>query len=127
MDMTKMQRMHPLLLAAAIAMAVAGIAVPALAQSNTPWLPPTYQSPPNLSQQIPIPSAPGPHASVASPPLLYVPQTGRTLPNLPVIAGSGRHGRETYQDRAARCAHQAGTYGAAAGDRNAYIGTCINQ
>ena len=36
-------------------------------------------------------------------------------------------GVETYQDRAARCAHQAGVYGQAAGDRNAYIGSCINQ
>jgi hypothetical protein len=36
-------------------------------------------------------------------------------------------GAETYQDRAARCAHQAGVYGQAAGDRNAYVDSCINQ
>jgi hypothetical protein len=64
----------------------------------------------------------------AVPPPLYVPETGRNLPNLPVASGSGPGGRETYQDRAARCAHQAGVYGpAATGDRNVYINSCINQ
>ncbi len=64
----------------------------------------------------------------AVPPPLYVPQTGQVLPNLPAISGSGPGGSETSQDRAARCAHQAGVYGpAATGDRNAYIGGCINQ
>jgi hypothetical protein len=110
-----------------IALTSAGIAVPANAQSTTPWLPPTYQSPSNLSTVTPVPSAPLPHAAPVSPPLLYVPGTGRTLPNLPTLSGSGRGGRETYQDRAARCAHQAGTYGSAAGDRDTYINTCINQ
>lgn len=68
---------------------------------------------------------PEPSARAAQP--LYVPQTGQTLPNLPTVAPSGPGGRETYQDRAARCAHQAGVYGQAAGDRNAYVGACINQ
>jgi hypothetical protein len=63
----------------------------------------------------------------AVPPPLYVPQTGQLLPNLPTVSGSGPGGGETSQDRAARCAHQAGVYGQAAGDRNAYIGSCINQ
>jgi hypothetical protein len=77
-------------------------------------------------------SPPPSHAVVtrppAVPPSLYVPQTGRSLPNVPAISGSGPGGSETYQDRAARCAHQAGVYGpAATGDRNAYIGGCINQ
>jgi len=36
-------------------------------------------------------------------------------------------GVETYQDRAARCAHQAGVFGQAVGDRNAYVDSCINQ
>jgi hypothetical protein len=63
----------------------------------------------------------------AVPPSLYVPETGRTLPNLPTVSGSGPGGAESSQDRAARCAHQAGVYGSAAGDRNAYIGGCINQ
>ena len=123
--MTKMQRTYlPLFAALLIAMAAG---TPALAQSNTPWLPPTYQSPSNLSAVTPVPSAPPPHAAPTSPPLLYVPQTGRTLPNLPVLSGSGVGGRETHQDRAARCAHQAGTYGSLAGDRDTYINTCINQ
>jgi len=44
------------------------------------------------------------------------------------MAPSGPGGTETFQDRAARCAHQAGVYGpSATGDRNAYIGGCINQ
>jgi hypothetical protein len=61
------------------------------------------------------------------PPPLYVPQTGRTLPNLP-MPGSGRGGAETLQDKSARCAHQAGVYGpTATGNPNAYIGSCINQ
>ena len=63
----------------------------------------------------------------AVPPNMYVPQTGAVLPNLPTLSGSGPGGRETSQDRAVRCAHQAGVYGAAAGDRNAYVGSCINQ
>ena len=62
-----------------------------------------------------------------TPPPIYVPQTGQTLPNLPAVSGSGPGGRETFQDRAARCAHQAGVYGQAAGDRNSYVGSCINQ
>lgn len=61
------------------------------------------------------------------PPPLYVPQTGRTLQNLPTVAPSGPKGTESSQDRAIRCTHQAGVYGQATGDRNAYIGSCINQ
>jgi len=94
----------------------------------TPWLPPKYQSPRGSREHVVIPlpaPAPQPHAGV--PPPLYVPQTGRTLPNLPNSASSGPNGRETYQDRAARCAHQAGVYGAAAGERTSYINSCINQ
>jgi hypothetical protein len=63
----------------------------------------------------------------AAPPALYVPETGRTLPNLPSVSGAGPGGAETAQDRAARCAHQAGVYGQAAGNPGAYIGSCINQ
>ncbi len=84
-----------------------------------PLPPPTHYQPP------PSKVTPQPQSTV--PPQLYVPQTGRTLPNLPNPAPSGPRGGETYQDRAARCAHQAGVYGAQAGDRAAYIGTCINQ
>ena len=56
-----------------------------------------------------------------------VPETGRVLPNLPTVSGSGADGAETSQDRAVRCAHQAGVYGQAAGNPSAYIGSCINQ
>ena len=80
----------------------------------------------------PQPPLPVPHQQVVTPqpvapPPLFVPQTGQTLPNLPTIAPSGPHGQETYQDRAARCAHQAGIYGPAAGNSSAYINSCINQ
>lgn len=68
-----------------------------------------------------------PQPRAQMPPPLYVPQTGQMLPNLPAVAPSGPGGRETTQDRAARCAHQVGVYGQAAGDRNSYIGSCINQ
>jgi hypothetical protein len=85
---------------------------------------------------IPLPKPQGPlplpHLQAVTPqrakmpPPLYVPQTGRSLPNLPAT-GSGPGGAETFQDRAARCVHQAGVYGQAAGDRDTYIRSCINQ
>jgi hypothetical protein len=89
-----------------------------------PWLAPKYQSPRGTRERVTIPKSGQPPQQQGSkvPPLLYVPQTGRTLPNLPSPTG-----RETAQDRAARCAHQAGVYGQAAGDRSSYINTCINQ
>jgi hypothetical protein len=83
---------------------------------------------------LPGPQAPlaVPHQQAVTPPAtvpppLYVPQTGRALPNLPNPAPSGPHGQETFQDRAARCAHQAGAYGQAAGNTTVYINSCINQ
>jgi len=85
---------------------------------------------------IPLPKPQGPlpvpHLQAVTPPRaktpppLYVPQTGRSLPNLPAT-GSGLRGTETFQDRAARCTHQAGVYGGLAGDRGSYIRSCINQ
>ena len=104
--------------------------VPALsaqAQSTTPWLTPTYRSPPNLSQQHAMPPAPDPHAPVQPPPPPIVSPHGQPLPNLATPAPSGPQGRETFQDRAARCAHQADLYGVARGDRGTYIGSCVNQ
>jgi hypothetical protein len=93
-----------------------------------PWLAPKYKSPRGTIKRVTIPkSTVAQPPSAAVPPPIVVPQTGRVLPNLPTVPGSGRGGTETYQDRAARCAHQAGVYGQAAGDRNTYIGTCINQ
>ncbi len=93
-----------------------------------PWLVPKYKSPRGTPEHVVVPrsqSAPQPRATV--PPPLVVPETGRVLPNLPTVSGSGPNGAETYQDRAARCAHQAGVYGQAAGNPSSYIGSCINQ
>ncbi len=93
-----------------------------------PWLPPKYKSPRGSREHVVIPrSAPTPQARQQVPPPIVVPETGRVLPNLPTVAPSGPHGAETYQDRAARCTHQAGVYGQAAGDRSSYINSCINQ
>jgi hypothetical protein len=130
-------------LALALALALAP-AVPAVAQSNDdglsimrpepnePWLAPKYRSPPALNKPLPIPSPriATPHQRTDVAPQLFVPQIGAVLPNMPnmpVIPGSGPGARETSQDRAVRCAHQAGSYGVAAGDRNAYIGSCVTQ
>jgi hypothetical protein len=127
-------------LIAVIALAAVASALPARAQSDDerysimrpekpePWLAPKYKSPRGTRQQGTVPQpAPTPQRHTSAPPPLYVPQTGQLLPNLPVVSGSGRGGVETSQDRAVRCAHQAGVYGAAAGDRNTYVGSCINQ
>jgi len=93
-----------------------------------PWLPPKYKSPRGTRQHIVTPEPLNvPPSQYAVPPPLYVPQTGQVLPNLPGVTGAGQSGRETSQDRALRCANQAGVYGAAAGDRNTYVNSCINQ
>jgi hypothetical protein len=113
-------------------------ALPARAQSDDdnrynimrpePWLPPKYKSPRGSKEHVTIPQpARPPTPPAAVPPPLYVPQTGRALPNLPNPAPSGPRGQETFQDRAARCAHQAGVYGQAAGNTSVYINSCINQ
>jgi hypothetical protein len=91
-------------------------------------VPPKYKSPRGSTEHVVIPQpAPAPQTGAVIAPPLYVPQTGQLLPNMPTLAPSGPGGTETYQDRAMRCANQAGIYGAAAGDRNAYVGSCINQ
>jgi hypothetical protein len=120
-----------------LAMMIGVMIVPAYAQSDDgrydimrpePGVPPKYKSPRGTREHVVIPQpAPAPPTRATVPPPLYVPQTGQTLPNLPTVSGSGPGGAETSQDRAARCAHQAGVYGQAAGDRNAYVGSCINQ
>ncbi len=113
--------------------------VPALAHAQSdderytimrpePWLPPKYKSPRGTPQRVqPTQPMQVPQLGASPPPPIVNPQTGIALPNLPTLSPSGPGGRETSQDRAARCAHQAGVYGANAGDRGAYIGTCINQ
>jgi hypothetical protein len=93
-----------------------------------PWLAPKYKSPRGAVKRVTIPkttTVSPPNTQV--PPDLYVPQTGRTVPNLPTVSGSGRGGVETFQDRAMRCSHQAGVFGQAAGDRGSYMGTCLSQ
>jgi len=92
-----------------------------------PWLAPKYKSPSGTVNRVKLPKStvvPMPNAQV--PPDLYVPQTGKVVPNLPTVSGSGRGGAETFQDRAARCAHQAGVFGQGA-DRGSYMGACVNQ
>jgi hypothetical protein len=94
-----------------------------------PWLPPKYKSPRGTQQRPVTPpriSEPEPRATAVPPPL-YVPQTGQVLPNVPTINGAGPGGRETSQDRAVRCANQAGVYGSAAGNPSGYVNSCINQ
>jgi hypothetical protein len=93
-----------------------------------PWLAPKYKSPRGTVKHVTIPKSRivSPPSTTLPPPIV-VPQTGRVLPNLPIGPGSGPGGAETSQDRAVRCAHQAGVYGQAAGDRGTYVGTCINQ
>lgn len=93
-----------------------------------PWLAPKYRSPRGTRQHVTIPKpAPLPQHRATTPPPLFVPQTGRFLPNLPPSAGSGPGGKETFPERAARCHQQAGIYGQQAGNPSAYINSCINQ
>jgi hypothetical protein len=96
---------------------------------SEPWLAPKYRSPRGTKQHVKPPRNAPPVVQTYpnSPPPVYVPETGRLLPNLPALPGAGPGGAETGQDRALRCAHQAGVYGQAAGNRDAYIGSCINQ
>jgi hypothetical protein len=107
------------------------LSVPPLVQPQptTPWVQPVLPSDPSLHNTR-IPPAPTtvPRLRATNvPPPIYVPETGLSLPNERAISGSGPGGKETYQDRAARCADQAGNYGPLAGDRSAYIGMCVNQ
>lgn len=94
-----------------------------------PWLAPKYQSPRGTQKHVRSPRTTPPVMQTypQAPPPIYVPETGRLLPNLPALPGAGLGGRETSQDRALRCAHQAGVYDQAAGNREAYVGSCINQ
>jgi hypothetical protein len=98
-------------------------------QPTTPWIPPPLKSDPSLTNtKLPPPPTTVPRLRATNvPPPIYVPETGLALPNEPTISGSGPGGKETYQDRAARCVDQAGNYGPLAGDRSAYIGMCVTQ
>ena len=94
-----------------------------------PWLAPKYRSPRGTVKHVTIPRsgdvAAAPHRAAAA----HRGASNRAGAAKPADdAGFGaRRGTETFQDRAMRCTHQAGVYGQAAGDRNSYIGTCVNQ
>jgi hypothetical protein len=62
----------------------------------------------------------------AVPPPIVAP-SGQVLPNLPSAIGANPGGVETHQDRASRCAYQAGVYGNVTGNPSAYLGACVNQ
>jgi hypothetical protein len=95
-----------------------------------PWLPPKYKSPRGSRQHVkPLRKhreVDAPRVSTPPRPIV-VPQTGVAVPNMQTIAPAGPGGAESFQDRALRCTHQAGAYGAITGDRGTYIGTCVNQ
>jgi hypothetical protein len=144
--------LHPAVLALLV-LTLWGLALPAHAQTkhdpysiivpepgspaakSEPWLAPKYKSPRGSRAQSGVPQPKPPKTATPKaptppkvPPPIVVPQTGRVLPNLPTTRSpSGPHGTESFQDRAARCAHQAGVYGPAAGNPSAYINNCINQ
>jgi hypothetical protein len=91
-----------------------------------PWLAPKYKSPRGTVKHVVIPKSKiVTPPSAAVPPDVFVPQTGRTFQNLPTVSGSGPGGAETFQDRASRCAHQAGVYGQTGGARGSYMGSCL--
>jgi len=95
-----------------------------------PWLAPKYKSPRGTRQHVkPLRRAAEPDQPRVStpPPPIVVPETGVALPNMRTLSPSGPRGTESFQDKALRCAHQAGAYGSAAGNRGTYIGTCVNQ
>lgn len=96
-------------------------------EPNPPGVVNRYKSPRGTKERVVVPRrAPdAPRRIPKMPPPVINSQTGQAYPNLPPpVPGSGIGGRETGQDRATRCAHQAGVYGQAG---TGYLGTCINQ
>ena len=92
----------------------------------TPWLPPKYKSPRGSHNRVvPVPQQRPRYVEPRTPPPLVVPQTGQVVPQAPIVAPSGPHGTETFQDKASRCVGQSSAPGA--GNPNAYVGTCVNQ
>lgn len=96
-----------------------------------PWLAPKYKSPRASKQRVAPPrTQPALEPRIAEPPPpIVLPETGRVLPNLPMLPqGSVPGGRpETFGDRSLRCSHQAGLYGVPGDQRGSYIGACVNQ
>jgi hypothetical protein len=86
-----------------------------------------YKSPRGTRKHVTVPKrAPDePRTIPQMPPPIINLQNGQAYPNLPPpIPGSGIGGGETGQDRAMRCAHQAGVYGQTGTN---YLGSCITQ
>ena len=70
--------------------------------------------------------APPPRVDVGEPPPPIVLPNGRVVPNLPPVRqGIVPDGsRETFGDRAARCAHQSSAFGVPAGENPSYMHNC---
>lgn len=99
-------------------------------ERSTPGVAPTYQSPRGTRQHVtPLPTPIPPQQRYVRPPPIFVPQTGRAIPSLPVTPrGFVPGGRaETFGDRATRCTQQAGLAGLRADQRGAYMGSCLSQ
>jgi hypothetical protein len=96
-------------------------------EPSPPGVLPRQKSPRHTKKHVTVPRhAPEePRVIPQMPPPIINPQNGQALQNLPPpVPGSGIGGGETGQDRALRCAHQAGVYGQTG---TGYLGTCINQ
>jgi hypothetical protein len=100
-------------------------------EPTTPGVVRPYQSPRRTPQNVkPIPRAVPPRQSERYiPPPIVVPQTGQVVPSQPIAPqGYVPPGqRETFGDRATRCAHQSGLAGLPADQRGSYMGSCLNQ
>jgi hypothetical protein len=100
-------------------------------EPTQPGVIPPYKPPRRSEQHVapPRPHEPEARRIPEMPPPIISPRTGQALPNIaPPIPGAAAGGRETFQDRAARCVHQSGVYGQAPGaEQNAYISRCIGQ
>jgi hypothetical protein len=96
-------------------------------EPNPPGVVNRYKSPRGTKKHVTRPHRAAPPARhiPRMPPPIIDPRTGQAYPNLPPpVPGAGVGGRETGQDRAMRCAHQAGVYGQTGTN---YLGSCITQ
>lgn len=100
-------------------------------EPRTPGVVDPYRSPRRTPQRpARVPRSPSPQQRhVAPPPPIVVPQTGQVVPSQPILPRGAvpGGGAESFGDRAARCAHQAGLAGLPADQRGSYMGSCLNQ
>ena len=98
------------------------------------WLAPKYKSPRGLPQKpntAHTQPRSRPRSSVgvapAAPPITL--PSGQVVPNVPPVNQGAvpGGGRETFGDRAARCAHQSGLYGVPADQQGTYMNSCTGQ